>query len=44
MPMQPVVSTEKLSVAFMWPARTLATRDAPADTPQLPWPTRIRTP
>ena len=44
MPMQPVVSTVKLSVAVLCPAITLATRVAPAETPQLPWPTRIRMP
>ena len=37
-------SVRKLSVAVMWPASTLATRAAPAETPQLPCPTRIRMP
>ena len=44
MPMHPVVSTVKLSVAVLWPEITLATRAAPAETPQLPWPTRMRMP
>ena len=44
MPIQPVFSTVKLSVAVMWPERTLATRAAPAETPQLPCPTRMRMP